>query len=584
MIHFTGLDYFWIVAYIVLTIGSGVIFYRLGKRSSADFFLAGRGLPWWLPATSNFATHTATDTPMWFSGWVYKSGMYGLWGSLFAGWCAISAWVSTRIFRRSLAGTQAEWQTLRFSGLPAELMRGWMAGWQVALNMFVAGWVGIAMGNVCQWLFHWPLWIGLVLFSSICCIYAMTSGFWGVIIADVQQGITMFITIVLVSIWAAIAAGGPHAIVQKIHALNRPEMINPFHFTGFATGNFPLLWLVTMIAVPFLGGFGMATHFDWFVEAQRVQSAKNVKAASYSIWWGAMAVIVRNAIWMVAVLAFFVLHPNLTNSSEYQLAWFRMGFDYLPAGMVGFFFAAILAIHFSTVSGTLNLGAMYATRDLYHHYLNPNASEKQIIWVGRLMTVVILFGSFFFGLMIGTDVSQWLFFALWLMIAGTWLPNILQVIWWRLNGWGYLSAWIANLGVCWLVVWILPKFEAFAFLRNLKDFHQFWLLMVLVALVYFPVTLLTKPDDMDRLVKLYIQTRPIGFWGPVRREAERRGLLAKKAEITLKAEKAVLSAKEGRTVKSSRSVKGGKQAEPRKPSKPSRMRTASKSSKPRRRS
>jgi len=65
---------------------------------------------------------------------------------------------------------------------------------------------------------------------------------------------------------------------------------------------------------------------------------------------------------------------------------------------------------------------------------------------------------------------------------------------------------------------------------------QFWLLMILVAIIYIPVTLLTKPDDMDRLVKLYVQTRPIGFWGPVRKEAERRGLLEAVKEIEKKAE------------------------------------------------
>jgi len=534
MVHFTALDYFWTIAYILLTIFSGVIFYKLGKRSGSDFFLAGRGLPWWLPATSNFATHTATDTPMWFSGFVYRSGMFGVWQSLFTGWCAISAFVSTRIFRRSLAGTQAEWQTLRFSGMPAELMRGWMAGWQVALNMFIAGWVGIAMGNVCEWAFGWPIWYGLVFFSSACAIYAMTSGFWGVIIADVQQGITMLLTIILVSVWAILAVGSPAQIVAKVQALGRPEMLNPFHFTGWFTGEYPLMWLITMIAVPFLGGFGMATHFDWFVEAQRIQSAKSVKAASYSIWWGSAAVIVRNSIWVIAILAFYVLYPNLTSEADYQLGWFRMGFEYFPAGMVGFFFAAILAIHFSTISGILNLGAMYATRDLYHHYINPSATDKQVIWVGRFMTVVVLLGSFFFGLMVGKNVTQWLFFALWLMVAGTWLPNILQIIWWRFNGWGYLSGWVANLGICWLVVWILP---AYGILPALPQFYQFWLIMAAVAVIYIPVTLLTKPDDMERLVKLYVQTRPIGFWGPVKREAERRGLLQKLHEIKLEAEK-----------------------------------------------
>ncbi|NWG14607.1 MAG: hypothetical protein HXY20_13855, partial [Acidobacteria bacterium] len=104
------------------------------------------------------------------------------------------------------------------------------------------------------------------------------------------------------------------------------------------------------------------------------------------------------------------------------------------------------------------------------------------------------------------------------------------------NGWAYLSSWIANLGICWLVVWVLP---AFGLIPPLKDFQQFWLLMALVACVYLPVALLTRPDDMDRLVRIYVQTRPIGFWGPVRKEAERRGLLARVHEIELRAEKEI---------------------------------------------
>ena len=533
MVHFAPLDYFWTIAYLVLMIGAGTIFYRLGKRSESDFFLAGRGLPWWLPATSNFATHTATDTPMWFSGLVYQKGLYGMWYSLFAGWCAISAWVSTRIFRRSLAGTQAEWQTQRFSGLGAELLRGWLAGWQVALSMFIAGWVGIAMGNVCHYAFGWPLWYGLVIFSTLCTIYVIAAGYWGVIIADVQQGITMLIVIILVSIWAAIAAGGPSHIVASLKQMGQNEMLNPFRMTGFMSGDYPALWMITMIVVPFLGGFGMATHFDWFVEAQRIQSARNVRDASYSIWWGTAAVIVRNAIWGIAILALYVMTSGKLSAKEAQLGWFIIGFKFFPVGMVGFFFAAILAIHISSIAGILNLGSMYATRDLYHHYINPKATEKKVVWVGRVMTIVVLLGSFFFGMMIGDNIIDWLFFALWLMIAGTWLPNILQVIWWRFNSWGYLSAWIANLGICWLVVWVLP---AFGIIPDLPDYQQFWLLIILVAAVYIPITFLTKPDDMDRLVKLYVQTRPIGFWGPVRREAERRGLLQALDEIDRKAE------------------------------------------------
>jgi SSS family solute:Na+ symporter len=521
MVTFTLLDWIWIVVFLLLMIFSGALFYRLGKRSESDFFLAGRGLPWWLPASSVYATHTATDTPMWVSGVIYKYGLRGIWYTFFSAWCAISAFVSTRIFRRSLAYTQAEWQTLRFSGLGAELLRGWMAGWQVFMNMFILGWVGIAMGKICHFLFGWPDWIGLIIFSSLCAIYVLAAGYWGVVMADFQQGIIALLVIIIVSFWGIAAAGGPQGIINKLDTLKESWRLNPFAFSGWATGDFPLAWFITMMVIALIGGVGMGTSIDWYAEAQRIQSSKTVRDASYSIWAGTALVIVRNSIWAIAILGFYVLYPNIASPEQYELAWYRLGFEFMPSWLLGFFFAAIVAIHISTISTHLNLGAVYATRDIYHHYINPKASEKRLVWVGRLSTLILLLGSFVYGMMM-QEITKWLIFALWIMAAGIWLPSILQVVWWRFNSWGYLSSWIANLGLSWLVVWVLP---AFKLIPVLPDYQQFWLMMLLGALIYIPITFLTPAEDMDRLVKYYVMSRPLGWWGPVRREAEKRGLL-----------------------------------------------------------
>jgi len=527
MVHFAFLDWFWVVTFILLMTVCGVLFYRLGKRSMADFFLAGRGLPWWLPATSVYATHTATDTPIWVSGVIYKYGMRGIWYSFFSAWCAISAFASTRIFRRSLAYTQAEWQTLRFSGMGAELLRGWIAGWQVFMNMFVLGWVGMAMGKLCHYLFNWPEWLGLILFSTICAIYVLAAGYWGVVMSDFQQGVIAFLVIVIVSFWGIAVAGGPRGIITKLDAMRQSWRLNPFAFSGFSTGDFPFVWFLTMLVIAVIGGFGMGTAIDWYPEAQRIQSAKTVRDASYSIWSGTALIVVRNSLWAVAILGFFVLYPNIQETAQYEMAWYRIGFEYLPVGMVGLFFAAVVAIHLSTISAHLNLGASYATRDLYHHYFKPKATEKELVWVGRISTFILLLGSFLYGAMM-KEITQWLIFALWIMAAGIWLPSILQVVWWRFNSWGYLSSWIANLGLSWLVVWVLPEFRI---IPVLPDYLQFWLMMVLGALIYIPITFLTKPEDMDRMVKYYVMSRPLGWWKPVRLEAERRGLLAAIPEL-----------------------------------------------------
>ncbi len=528
-VELTMLDWAWTVLFIALMILCGVIFYRLGKRSESDFFLAGRGLPWWLPATSVYATHTATDTPMWITGTIYKWGMRGMWYPFFSAWCAVSAFVSTRIFRRSLAMSQAEWQNLRYSGMGAELLRGWLAGWQTFMNMFVLAWVSAAMGKICHYLFGWPPWLGITLFTTICAIYVLTAGYWGVIMADFQQGVISFIIITLVSLWGIHEAGGPLAIVDKLAAMGESSRINPFHFDGILgleAGKFYAMDIITLMIMALVGGIGMGNFIDWYPEAQRIQSNKTVRDASYAIWAGGLAAIFRNSFWAVAILAFFVLFPDISNQAEYEFGWFKLGFEYLPVGLVGMFFAAIIAIHLSTISTHLNLGALYATRDLYHHYVNPEASEEKLVWMGRVNTLILLVGSFVLGLSM-QSITAWLIFALWLQAAGIWIPSILQVIWWRFNSWGYLSSWIANLIMSWLVVFVLPELGV---LPQLPDWASFWLLAVLVAVVYVPITFLTKPDDMDHLVQYYVQARPVGFWGPVRAEAIRRGLFEEAAD------------------------------------------------------
>jgi SSS family solute:Na+ symporter len=525
VIQFTALDWFWSGAFLLLMVGGAFFFYRLARRSESDFFLAGRGLPWWLPASSVFSTHTATDTPMWVTGVVYANGLRGLWYTFFTAWTAVGAFVSARIFRRSLAYTQAEWQSLRFSGLGAELLRGWIAGWQVFMNMFILGWVGMAMGKVCHLAFGWPVWVGLVVPSAITAVYTLAAGYWGVVMGDFLQGIVAVFAIVIVTVVALVSGGGASALTARLAALGQTWRLDPLAFTGWTSGDFPALWWLTMLVISVVGGFGMGTSIDWYVEAQRIQSARSLRDASYGIWAGGAMTIVRNAIWAVAILVFFAMLPGIKSQADYELGWFRLGFELLPVGMVGVFFGAILAIHLSTISSHLNLGALYCTRDLFQRYVRPQADERTLVWVGRGATLVLLLGSFFYGLMM-ERITEWLIFALWLMMAGVWLPNILQVVWWRFNAWGYLSAWIANLGVSWLVVWVLPAFGVFP---SLPEHLQFWLLMALGALVFLPATLLTRPEPLERLVDYYVMTRPLGWWGRVRTEAVRRGLVRERA-------------------------------------------------------
>jgi Na+/proline symporter len=539
-VEFFLLDYFWLVVFLGVMIGLAFLFYRLAKKSQAEFFLAGRRLPWWLPATSVYATHTGTDTAIWFSGVVYTHGLSGMWHGFFATWCSISAFASAKIFRRSLTYTQAEWQTFRFAGLGGELTRGWLSGWRVFMDLFTIGWLAAAMYRISDYLWstpEWeiPFWLVFLVFTVTVAIYTAVSGYWGVIMADFQQGIIALCVILIVSFAGVLAAGGPSDILETLSLADKEWMANPFAFKEFSPGNgISIWWFLTMFVAATIAGFGMGSHTDWYIEAQRIQSARSVKEASYSMWAGPALVIVRNALWGVAILAFFVLFPNLLAPNPVnpppieqaaEMAWYRIGIDILPKyapGLLGFFIAAIVAIHFSTVSAHLNLGSSYLTRDLYHHYINPEARERQLVWAGRISTIILLIGSYFYGWMIKDNLTQWLVFTMWIMMAGVWVPMILQVVWWRFNSKAWLASWIANMGLAWLIAWILP---GAGIIPAFPEHVQFWILIGLSALIYMPVTLLTKPEPMEHLVKCYVMARPYGFWKPVQKEAEKLGLI-----------------------------------------------------------
>jgi Na+/proline symporter len=392
------------------------------------------------------------------------------------------------------------------------------------MNMFVIGWVSIAMGKVCSYMFGWPIWIGSILPTLIVFFYVQASGYWGVIISTLQQFIIMSIVIILISFWAIYSIGGPSHIISSLSNLGEIWRLNPFYFDT----DFTLKWFLTMLVIAIIGGIGMGTSIDWYIDAQRIASTKSIKDASYAMWFSGLFTMIRNALFALAILSFYVAYP-FEFSTYSELAWYRMGSSLLPYGLLGLFFVCIFAIHFSTISAHLNLGALYATRDIYHHYIDPEASEKKLLNISRINTFMVLTGSIFFSQMIGERITSWLVYAMWLIVAGLWLPNILQVVWWRFNAWGYLSAWIANLAVSWFIVWILP---AMGFTTGLSQEYQFWLIMSLCLPIYIICTYITKPEDKEKLAIYYAMTRPPGFWKPIRKVAMEQGYISLEDNVT----------------------------------------------------
>ncbi|NIW37420.1 MAG: sodium:solute symporter, partial [Gemmatimonadetes bacterium] len=112
------------------------------------------------------------------------------------------------------------------------------------------------------------------------------AGYWGVVMGDFLQGIVAIFAIVLVTVVGVSAVGGPAEVSARLVEMGEAWRLDVFAFTGLFSGDFPAAWWLTMLVIAVVGGFGMGTSIDWYVEAQRIQSAKTVRDASYGLWAG----------------------------------------------------------------------------------------------------------------------------------------------------------------------------------------------------------------------------------------------------------------------------------------------------------
>src|SRR5215469_6737120 len=147
---FTLLDWSAIIGYLAITLVLGLYFRRGAAKSSEDYFVSGRKVPWWLAGTSMVATTFAADTPLLVAGLVYTQGIAGNW----IWWAFLPSGMMTvflfaRLWRRSGLMTDVQFAEMRYSGKPAAFLRGFRAIYLgLLMNCLILGWVTKAMINI----------------------------------------------------------------------------------------------------------------------------------------------------------------------------------------------------------------------------------------------------------------------------------------------------------------------------------------------------------------------------------------------------------------------------------------------------
>src|SRR6266446_6669916 len=143
-------DWCVVVLYFLFNVAIGLYYKRRASRDTAEFFLSGRNVPWWLAGTSMVATTFAADTPLAVTGMVARNGIAGnwLWWNMVASGM-LTVFFYSRLWRRSGVTTDIEFSEIRYSGRPAAFLRGFRALYlAIPINCIILGWVNKAMVDI----------------------------------------------------------------------------------------------------------------------------------------------------------------------------------------------------------------------------------------------------------------------------------------------------------------------------------------------------------------------------------------------------------------------------------------------------
>ncbi len=389
------IDWSIIAAVFVISLFIGLWTSRKAGRSSADFFLSGRNMPWWLLGISMVATTFSADTPNLVTDIVRKNGIAGNWA-----WWAflltgmLTVFVYARLWRRSGVQTDLEFYEIRYGGKPAAFLRGFRALYLgVFFNIIIMASVTLAMIKIGSIMLGLSPVNTILIASVITVIYSSLGGLRGVIITDFFQ----FIIAMIGSVGAAYIILQLPEVGGLEQLLMHPEVNEKLNFfPDFNDSSTLIPLLIIPIAVQWWSVWypGSEPGGGGYI-AQRMLSAKDEKnALGATLLFNVAHYALRPWPWIIIALSSIVVFPDLTSLSAAfpnvpsgtvndDLAYPAM-LTYLPAGMLGLVIASLIAAYMSTISTHLNWGSSYVVNDFYVRFINPSASDRQQVAVGRV--------------------------------------------------------------------------------------------------------------------------------------------------------------------------------------------------------
>ncbi|MDQ3062284.1 MAG: sodium/solute symporter [Acidobacteriota bacterium] len=383
-------DHIIIVGYFILLMIIGVYFWRRMKHVR-DFFTGGNAIPWWLAGVSFYLTGFSAFTFVAYSEMAYRFGFV----AVTLAWSSAAGMVIGTIFlagrwRRAGIISPVEFlearyskhirQILAWAGIPLKIIDD-------GLKIYATGvFVSVGLG--------YDLKTSIVASGVVMLAYTFMGGLWAVVVTDFVQFIILTLGVVVLfpivfSQFDSISAFTESMPEGSFLPVNEPfSLIYVFAF-------------YLLITLSYNGNWAFA---------QKFYSVKDEHAARKAGMLATALKIIGPPLFILPAMAARSLMPELMtppNSPQYTYA--ALSLKYLPVGLMGLMVAAMFSATMSTLSGDYNVMASVITEDIYRRLFDKEASQKRLVLVGRIATLIIGISTIIIGISLIASARKGLF-------------------------------------------------------------------------------------------------------------------------------------------------------------------------------
>ncbi len=515
-----AIDWAIIISFFSISLFIGVWVSKRAGSSSNEFFLSGRNMPWWLLGVSMVATTFSTDTPNLVTDIVRNNGVSGnwvWWAFLITG--LLTVFVYAKLWRKSNVKTDIEFYEFRYGGKPAGFLRKFRALYLgVLFNVITMSSVTLAAIKIGGIMLGLEPWETVVSAGLVTVAFSTLGGFRGVLYTD----LLLFVVAMAGSIGAAYylvnlpEVGGMNALLNHENVIDKLSIL-----PDFSNGEALITLLIIPLAVQWWSSWypGAEPGGGGYIAQRMLASKDENHAIGATFFFNIMHYALRPWPWILVALASLVVFPDLASIKDafpnitddklgHDLAYSAMLVK-LPPGLIGLVLASLIAAYMSTISTQLNWGSSYIVYDFYQNQINPEASEKRLVAVGRLCTIGLMILSAALALLLQSALQ--IFDILLTFGAGTGLIFILRWFWWRINAWSEISAMFAS-----GILSILLKTTSFGpMLFNdetglLPSWSEYPFVVLVTSAIWIMVTYMTPAEETSVLRSFYQKIQPGG--------------------------------------------------------------------------